>query len=256
MAGVSDYFKHLSVSNVNGFISWRSKWYLERIAKAALPMGPEAHRGTAVEHGVTHGLIQGAPLDACVSVALQDYDTLAAGLDLDDAAECRKPIPALVSALIDALKPLGKVTAVQRRVEKTYPEFPGVSWIGFADIIFEDSLCVDIKTRGRTPSEFPGDWGRQGAFYNDCLKMPVKFVCAIPLAKETRVVKYDLAADHAATYLEQLLDGAKLMDRLLSLPASQLADVFTPSPDEWFLKDTQTFNAAKEVWPILAKKAA
>lgn len=250
MAGVSDYFKHLSVSNVNGFISWRSKWYMEKIAGVKTPMGPEAHRGSAVEHGVTHGLIQGAALDVCQQVALDDYDELVADLDVDDAEACRGPIPDMVSALIDTLKPFGKVTSSQRRVSKEYDDLPGVSWIGYADVIFDDVLCVDIKTKGRTPSSLPSDWGRQGTFYHDCLSMPVKFVCAVPLKSGVKVHTFDLSTPEQ--YRTQLLEAAKSMDRVLSLPKTVLPDVFQPSPDDWFLKDPMALNAAKEIWPMLA----
>lgn len=254
MTGLTDYFQHMSPSNINGFISWRSKWYLERIAQAKLPFGPEGHRGSAVEHGVTFGLIQGAPLADCHALALKDFDDLTKDLDVDDSAECRGPIPAMVTALIDALKPFGKVTSTQRRVERTYDAIPGLKWLGYADVIFEDKLCVDIKTKGRTPSELPSDWGRQGVFYRDCLQMPVKFVCAIPLKGGVKIVQFDL--ENHDGYRNEMIEATKAMDRLLSLPKESLADVFMPSPDDWFLKDPMAFNAAKEVWPMLALKAA
>lgn len=254
--GVPDYFKHLSVSNVNGFISWRSKWYLERIAGFKSVMGPEAHRGSAVEHGVAHGLIQHAPPADCIALALHDYDELCADLDIDHTATIRDGIPALTTALLEHLKPYGKVVSTQRECRGEFSQLPGVNWIGFIDFEFESGLIVDVKTKKQTPSELPSDWGRQGAFYHNRLGMPVKFVCGIPLKGGPRIVTFDITDENGPQYLDQLLEGARAMDRILSLPKDSLADVFTPSPDDWFLKDEMTFNAAKEIWPILARKAA
>lgn len=251
MAGISDYFKHMSVSNVNGFISWRSKWYLERIAGFKSVMNPEAHRGTAVEHGVAHCLIQRQPIDDGIALALHDYDELCADLDVDHAAQCREGIPGLVKALIGALEPFGRVVSVQRAVRGQYDCLPGVEWVGYCDFEFED-LIVDLKTKKQTPSELPSDWGRQGAFYHNRLGKPVKFVCGIPLKGGPRTVSFTVDDVNAPQYLSQLLEGAQAMDRILSLPKDRLADVFMPDPDDWFLKDEMTRNAAKDVWKIAA----
>lgn len=252
MAGCPDYFKHLSVSNVNGFISWRSKWYLERIAGFKSVMGPEAHRGSAVEHGVAHGLIYPVPVENCIKLALDDYDNLCADLDLDATAACREGIPGLVTKLLETLKPFGKVVSTQHLVKGQYDCLPGIKWIGYTDLEFESGLVVDIKTKKQTPSEMPSDWGRQGAFYHDRTGKPVKFVCAIPLKGGPRVVTFDVTDENGPHYLKQLLEGACAMDRILALPKDRLADIFMPDPDDWFLKDAMTRNAAKDVWKIAA----
>ena len=239
-------FDHLSISNVNDFIMRRPKWYLTRVRKMNFPVGVEAHRGSAVERGVVHGLVHKAGPEKCVELALSSYDELTADMDIEEAAKCRAPIPGLVKGLLDAMAGFVPINT-QRRCGLTSPTTGAIPWVGYTDL--ESEVCVvDLKTKGRTPSELPGDWRRQGAFYSKATGKPARFVCAIP-NKIVAVKTFDLTPEDVERGWSELQRAANAMLTLMDLSDSALAAACYPDPDDWMIAKDKLFAAAvKETW--------
>ena len=241
-------FDHLSVSHVNDFISRRPKWFLTRVKNMKFPVGVEAHRGSAVERGVVHGLVQKAERDQCVAIALQGYDELTADMDIEDAAKCRAPIPGLVEALLDTMAGFVPIST-QKRCGMTSPVTGSIPWVGYTDLE-DDSCVVDIKTKSRTPSELPGDWRRQGAFYSKATGKPARFVCGIP-NKVIGIKTFDLTPEDVERGWSELQRAADAMFKLLDLSPEVLSAACLPDPDDWMIaRDKMFAHAVKEVWNL------
>lgn len=239
---------HLSISHVNDYIGRRPKWYLTRVRDYKFPVGVEAHRGSAVEFGTVKGLVGAATPDDCAAAALAKYDELVADMDIDEAAKCREPIPGMVKALLDALAGF-KPISTQRRCGMTSPVTGAIPWVGYTDLE-SDTHVVDIKTKGRTPSELPGDWRRQGGFYSKATGKPARFVCAIP-NKVVAVKTFDLTPEDVERGWSELQRAADAMLKLLDLPVDAIAAACFPDPDDWMMaKDKLFASAVKEVWNL------
>src|SRR3954471_22603427 len=93
---IKSYTRH-SPSSLNLFCASPSTFVLERVLGVKQSVGVPAHRGVAVEDGVTVGLLNpAASLEACVDVAHTRYDTLTA-MSADDRREkYRATIPAMI----------------------------------------------------------------------------------------------------------------------------------------------------------------
>ena len=71
--------EHHSPSSLNLFCASPAMFVLEKVLGRRQPVGAPAHRGTAVEDGVTHGLLNPkADIEECSAVAIKRYDTLMA----------------------------------------------------------------------------------------------------------------------------------------------------------------------------------
>ena len=70
---------HLSASSLNTYASQPAAWAMSYLLKRRLPVGAAAHRGTAIEAGVSAGLFDPAkPVEDCIAIALAEYDRLTA----------------------------------------------------------------------------------------------------------------------------------------------------------------------------------
>jgi len=101
------YERH-SPSSLNLFCASPSMFVLEKIMGLRQPVGAPAHRGTAVEDGITFGLLNpDAELGDCVDVALKKYDIIAA-LSVDERREnYRATIAGMVKTGLAELRPYG-----------------------------------------------------------------------------------------------------------------------------------------------------
>lgn len=251
-SGLPNYFKSLSPSKVNGFLDWRSKWFLTDVLKRRLPGSPDMHRGSAVENGICAFLAGSCPtLEEAQGWAMKAYKEYTADLDIDESEECGKAIPELVRVGIEAMKPYGKPIAFQRPV---YGKIDGtiLDWFGKADIEFEGGVVVDIKVTGKTPSSMSYGHLRQGSYYQEFIPgcQRVDFVYLIPLKKETKTVTHTVQEHHK--HIHDLRAGAIAMHKMLSISDDplELAPLFIPAPGDWWLNDPMAISAACEVWGI------
>src|ERR1700761_5868057 len=101
-------FKRHSPSSLNLFAASPAMFTLEKILGLRQPVGAPAHRGTAVEDGVTHGLLNpSAALADCHAVAFKKYDTITALSPDKRREEYRETIPAMVDSALAELRPYG-----------------------------------------------------------------------------------------------------------------------------------------------------
>lgn len=249
--GVTAYFKNLSPAKVNGFLDWRSKWFLSDIMKRRLPDSPDMKRGNAVEQGIVQNLLGNLSLEDAQAYAMKLFVEETADLDIDEVAECGASIPDLIAVGVEALKPYGKVESAQRKVTG---EISGtrLPWFGYSDIGFEGNVTVDLKVTGKTPSKMSFGHCRQGSFYKtyipECQR--VDFVYLIPLVKGVKTVTHTI--EDAERHINDLRIGAQAMDRVLSISDKplDLAPFFMPAPGDWWLSDPMAQALASEVWGI------
>lgn len=155
-----------SPSSLNLFSACPSMFVLERIIGIRQPVGAPAHRGTAVEDGVTAGLMDPAkPLDECYEVALKKYDKIT-GLSSDKRREeYRATIPDMVKMALEELRPYGVPSHCQQFVEWR-PDGLKYPIVGYLDYRWENHGIVDdLKTTEKLPSSIKIPHARQVALY-------------------------------------------------------------------------------------------
>lgn len=159
-------FVRHSPSSLNLFMSCPSMFVLEKILGHRQPVGAPAHRGTAVEDGVTHGLMNpAATLEECNDVAFKKYDTITALSADKRREEYRATIPAMVKAAVNELRPYGIPSERQKLIEWK-PEGLAYPIVGYLDYHWEETnTTVDLKTTGALPSEVKIAHARQVALY-------------------------------------------------------------------------------------------
>lgn len=155
-----------SPSSLNLFCASPSMYVLERIMGIRQPVGSPAHRGTAVEDGVTAGLTDPhAEISDCVQVAYTTYDRITALSGDKRREEYRATIPAMVQSALEELRPYGIPTHCQQFVEWK-PEGLKYPVVGYLDYRWEHhGIVVDLKTTGALPSSIKIPHARQVALY-------------------------------------------------------------------------------------------
>lgn len=159
-------FKRHSPSSLNLFCASTSMFVLEKILGRRQPVGAPAHRGTAVEDGVTAGLMDPAkPLDDCYAIALKKYDAIT-GLSGDKRREeYRATIPDMVKSALEELRPYGVPSHTQQFVEWR-PEGLRFPIVGYLDYRWEQhGILDDLKTTEKLPSSIKIPHARQVALY-------------------------------------------------------------------------------------------
>lgn len=160
-----NYTRH-SPSALNLFCASTSMWVLEKIIGVRQPVGAPAFRGTAVEDGVTAGLLDPtASLESCVDVALKKYDTITALSGDKRREDYRATIPAMVHSALEELRPYGVPSQTQGFVEWK-PEGLRLPIVGYFDYHWEQhNITVDLKTTEKLPSAVKIPHARQISLY-------------------------------------------------------------------------------------------
>lgn len=155
-----------SPSSLNLFCASPSMFVLERIIGRRQPVGAPAHRGTAVEDGVTVGLLNPeAPVSSCMDAALKKFDRLMALSGDKRREEYRETIPGMVMAALEELRPYGVPTHTQGFIEWR-PDGLKLPIVGYFDYHWEQhNITVDLKTTEKLPSAVKIPHARQVALY-------------------------------------------------------------------------------------------
>lgn len=155
-----------SPSSLNLFCASREMFVLEKILGRRQPVGAPAHRGTAVEDGVTAGLLDPKKsLEDCAAVAFKKYDTVTAMLQDKRRDEYRATIPDMVKSALEELRPYGIPSQCQGFVEWK-PEGLRLPIVGYFDYHWADhNITVDLKTTEKLPSSVKIPHARQVALY-------------------------------------------------------------------------------------------
>ena len=146
---------HLSASSLNTYAAQPAAWAMSYLLKRRLPVGASAHRGTAIESGVSAGLFDPEkPVDDCVAIAVAEYDRLTA-LSGDPRREAqRKVVQDTVPVALAELRQYGRPTPPeegqhQHRISKPLGEgLPDL--VGYLDFYWQEhGLVLDLKTTER-----------------------------------------------------------------------------------------------------------
>lgn len=159
-------FVRHSPSSLNLFAASPSMFVLEKILGCRQPVGAPAHRGTAVEDGVSHGLLNpDASLTECNAVAFKKYDTITALLLDKRREDYRETIPDMVESALSELRPYGVPSHCQGFVEWK-PEGLKFPVVGYFDYHWADhNITIDLKTTEKLPSAVKVPHARQISLY-------------------------------------------------------------------------------------------
>ena len=155
---------HLSASSLNAYATQPASWCMERLLKVSVPVSAAAHRGTAIEAGVTIGLLYpDYDIEKCQGIATQKFNELTAlSGDPKRQQEADAVAPSVEIALAE-LRQYGFPHGVQERIEKPLgDDLPPL--IGFIDFRFGPTV-VDLKTQLRLSSDISTPHARQVAGY-------------------------------------------------------------------------------------------
>lgn len=230
-------------------------YVLERILGQKQAVGAVAHRGTAVEHGVAHGLLDltADPQD-CIQKALKRYDELTAfTFGSDDEApkdprtvEVRDGIPGMVRHGLDELRPYGVPTRVQDYIE-WHPEGLHCPIVGYLDFAWDNhGRITDLKTTEACPSKVRISHARQVAFYaaSDNLEAGITYVT--PKRRATYGVENIM--EHRAA-LHRIALAA---ERFLALSDDPMffASIVVPDIDSFYFTPPEVRKTAYKLWGI------
>ena len=236
---------HLSASSLSTFASEPALWIMERLLKRRGPVGCSAHRGTAAEDGIVHGLLNpDAAIEDCQAIALAKYDQLTALSGDPKRQKERDAVPAIVATAIPTLRAYGVPDGVQVKIERRLDGVP-VPFLGFIDLRWsQHGMLLDLKTQLRLSSEISPAHARQIALYahgtNDA--------AGICYATPQKVGIYRL--EDAATHTAAMANIAKRLEAFLSLSADPhaLAAAVCPNFESFYWGDPHTRALGKEIY--------
>lgn len=239
---------HLSPSSLNLFASAPAVWVLEKVLKRRQPVGCAAHRGTAVEDGITHGLTTGEDTAACVAVAERKFAQLAALSGDPNKDKEREAIPGFVAQGLAELLPYGKPSRLQGKVEYRVPDLL-VPIIGFFDYAWDEvGVLTDLKTTHALPSKIKTPHARQVALY--CAAMGDNLEARVTYATGKKAATYRV--DNPREHVRALERIAFTVQRFLAVSNDpmELAGIVIPDVDSFYLADPAARAEAHRVWQI------
>ena len=239
---------HLSPSSCNLFIGSPAMYIMERLMGVRNQVGAAAHRGSAVEAGIAHGLVNGAPLAECQSVAKKEFDKLTA-LSGDPRREKETgSLADMVEQGLNELRPYGRPSSTQGRIEY-HVEGLAVPLIGYYDFEWEQhGVLVDLKTTHALPSKISTNHARQVALYvaarGDNLSARVTYTTT------KKVATY--ALEDKREHVRSLERVALTIQRFLSQSddPKELASFVVPDVDSFYFNDPAVRQAAFEIWGL------
>lgn len=159
-------FTRHSPSSLNLFAASPALFVLEKIMGHRQPGNAPMYRGTAVEDGVTYGLMNpGTSFEECSAAAFKKYDTISALSGDKRREDYRATIPDMVKSALDELRPYGVPTDCQKFVEWR-PAGLSFPIVGYLDYHWADhNITVDLKTTEKMPSAVKVAHARQISLY-------------------------------------------------------------------------------------------
>lgn len=241
---------HLSASSLNTYAAQPAAWAMSYLLKRRLPVGASAHRGTAIEAGVSAGLFNPEkPVDDCIAIALAEYDRLTA-LSSDPRREAqRKVVQDTVPVALTELRQYGVPTAPeegqhQHKISKPLGEgLPDL--VGYLDFYWQEhGLVLDLKTTERVPGQISSSHARQGSGYVVHTNQICRFAYCSP--KKVAVYQLEGVADHWA-HLQAI---ANRLRRFLAISTdkNELISLLVPDVDSFYWSDPAAEAARKEIY--------
>ena len=240
--------QHLSPSTCSLFTGSPAMFVLEKLLKRRQPVGPAAHRGTATETGIVHGLTEGATVGECVVKALAQFDQLTALLPGQKTEKERANIPGMISEGLKELLPYGKPTATQGKIEYKFDGLD-VPFIGYSDLEWgQHGILTDIKTTNAMPSAIKVAHARQVALYAAAQGNNISPRVTYVTPKKS--VTYLL--ENAEKHLDDLRLIGMTIQRFLAKSDDplELASLLVPDVDSFYFSDPAVRREAFKVWGI------
>lgn len=240
---------HLSASHLNLFVAQPAMWAAQYLMKKRTPVGPAAHRGSAIECGVEAGLFDpGLPVQACQALALEKFHSLTRlSADMRIEKERAAIAPSVEIALAELRQygvPEKPEDGRQHRIELLLPGVP-IPIIGFLDLLFpQHGILVDLKTSSRIPSAMSDAHCRQGAIYHAAKgNHQVRFA----YVSDKKIAVYVL--ENPEAHMASVLRTAKAIENFLSLSddSELLTKCFAPDLSSFYWGDASARNLATEI---------
>ncbi len=245
---------HLSASNVNLFVSQPALWCASYLMKRKTPVGPAAHRGTAIECGVEAGLFDPEmPLEECHKLALKKYDSLTRGVLLNTDPRVEKERGVIADSVSVALAELRQYgipdkpeDGRQHKIEVMLDGVP-IPFLGYLDFKWSShGIIGDLKSTARIPSEVSPPHCRQGAIYTQSSNGNMATRMMYVSAKKIAVYQVDDCARH----ISEMVRIAKAIEGFLSLSddPEKLTRSLYPDHTSFYWGDASARAVANEIW--------
>lgn len=239
---------HHSPSSLNLFAASPSMYVLERVVGQRQPVGTPAHRGTAVEAGVSLGLVQNGTDDDAVVEALKVYDRLTALSPDHRREDHRADIDGMVRSALQELRPYGKPSSTQGKVT-WQPEGLQAPILGFYDFEWADhGIIVDLKTTEKMPSAIKVAHARQVALYTAGGSGNVEGRLTYVTPKKRATYRLENNREHLAA----LASIARTVERFLSLSEDPafFVSITTPDLESFYWTPPRARQLAFETWSV------
>jgi hypothetical protein len=243
---IKDYVRH-SPSALNLFAAEPAMFVLERVLGEKQPVGVPAHRGVAVEDGVTRGLMDMmAPIRNCVDVALNKYDALTCLSGDPRCPAYRETIGDMVERAVTELRQYGVPTRTQGFVEWK-PNVLELPIVGYFDYEFaQHGIIADLKTTERMPSEIKTGHARQVALYAQSDNIDARLIYVTP----KKMMPYRL--ENIRENRKALLRIAQTVERFLALSddPEYFVSITMPDLDSFYWTNPQARQLAFTYWGV------
>ena len=236
-----------SPSSLNCFCASPAMYVLERVLGFRQPVGSPAHRGTAVEAGLSLGLLDPAASEqACIDEALKTYDRVSALSGDPRREKMREDIPGMVASALAELRPYGIPSRTQGFVEWR-PEGLASPIVGYFDYEWADhGIIVDLKTSEKLPSQVKVTHARQVALYamSDNYDPRVSYVTP----KKRATYRVENIREHR----DALLRIAMAVERFLALSDDPqfFVGITAPDTEHYYFGAQAARQAAFDHWHI------
>lgn len=237
--------RHLSASSLNTWAAQPALWVMERLLKKSAPVGSAAFRGTAIEAGVTAGLLDlEKPIEDCQAIALAEFSRLTALSGDPNREKEQAAIAPTVETALKELRLYGRPDECQVKIERT---LPGVSvpLIGYLDFGYPNhGITIDLKTSLRLTSEISDAHARQVAGYVYGTNREARVAYATP--KKIGVYRLENPAEH----IEAVRQIACRLERFLAISAdpAELAAILTPDYGSFYWNNATARANGREVY--------
>lgn len=239
---------HLSPSACNLFVGSQAAFVLDKCLKRKNVVGAAAHRGSAVEKGILHGLLTGSSEEECVRVANDEFFKLTA-LSSDPAHDKEVvAVPEMVKVGLKELRGYGKPTSTQGKIEYRFDSI-AVPFIGYYDVEWSNhNILVDIKTTHALPSKISTNHARQVSLYRAAMGDKIDPRVSYVTPKKSATYRVENVSEHVRS-LERI---GLAIQRFLSLSEDpmELAQYVVPDVDSFYFKDAMTRQDVFEVWGL------
>jgi hypothetical protein len=243
---IASYVRH-SPSSLNIFAAEPAMFVLERILGEKQPVGVPAHRGVAVEDGVTHGLKDMmAPMRNCIDIALTKYDALTCLSGDPRRSQYRTTIGDMVERAVTELRQYGMPSKTQGFVEWK-PVGIELPIVGYFDYEWQQhGIIADLKTTEKMPSEIKTGHARQVALYALSDNIDARLIYVTP--KKLNPYQLENVREHRMA----LLRIAQTVERFLALSDDPqfFISITMPDLDAFYWTNPQARQLAYTYWGV------